>query len=205
MTEFCFERLQADPRLLPVHGVLHASARERTADAHQLAGQIVAQARRDAQQILDAAAQEAQHTVHEAQARVLAQAMALQQGMDDAMAALLEQAHDIVAELAGTLYERLVLETAPQQKVAAMCRRLLREAPPKLVNAVLRLHPQDMPAPDGLPWPCQADAGLEPGSCRLEADSGEWRAEFDAAAAALQQALAVLPLRTRAGGAQADS
>jgi len=205
MTEFCIERLDADPRLLPVHGVLHAAARERTADAHRLAGQIVEQAHSDAQQILDAAAHEAQHAVHEAQARVLEQAMALQRGMDDAMAALLEQAQDMVAELAGTLYERLVLETAPQQKVAAMCRRLLREAPPKLVNAVLRLHPQDMPAPDGLPWPCQADAGLEPGSCRLEADSGEWHAGFDAAAAALRQALALLPARTKGDGAQADS
>ncbi|SFF95763.1 Flagellar biosynthesis/type III secretory pathway protein FliH [Duganella sp. CF458] len=193
MTGFCKARLDADPRLQPLHGILRGDAIERTADAHVLAGQIVEQGRQEAQQLLAAAREEARLAVHEAQARVLEQAMRLQQGMDAAMAELLEQAQHVVAELAGVLYDRLVLETTAQEKVAAGCRRLLREAPPKLVNAVLRLHPQDMPPPPGLPWPCEGDDRLEPGTCKLEADSGEWRADFSAAAAALRQALASLP------------
>lgn len=193
MSAFCIARLGADPRLLPVHGVLRGTAIERTADAELLAGQIVEQGRIEAQQLLATAREEALQAVHEAQADVLAQGMQLQQGMDAAMAAFMEQAQDMVAQLAGVLYDRLLLETSSQEKIAAACRRLLREAPPKLVNAVLRLHPQDMPPPPGLPWPCEADDKLEPGTCRLEADSGEWRADFTAAAAALRQALAGLP------------
>jgi flagellar biosynthesis/type III secretory pathway protein FliH len=193
MTAFCIERLDADPRLLAAHGVLHAATRTRTADAQLLAGRIVEQGRAEAAQLLAAAGDQARQAVHAAQAQVLEQGMLLQQGLEAAMAELLEHAPDIVAGLAGTLYDRLVLQTTGQERIAAACRRLLSEAPPKLVNAVLRLHPQDMPPPEGLPWPCQVDAGLEPGSCRLEADSGEWRADFSAAAAALRQALASLP------------
>lgn len=193
MSAFCIARLEADPRLLPVHGILRGAGVERTADAQLLAGQIVEQGRQEAQQLLAAAREEARQAVHEAQARVLEQGMQLQQAMDAAMAEFLDQAQDMVAELAGTLYDQLVLETTAREKVAAGCRRLLRDAPPKLVNAVLRLHPQDMPPPQGLPWPCESDDRLEPGTCKLEADSGEWRADFTAAAAALRQALAGLP------------
>ncbi|MGW8393176.1 FliH/SctL family protein [Pseudoduganella sp. HUAS MS19] len=193
MTAFCVARIEADPRLLPLHGILRGAALERTADAQLLAGQIIAQGRHEAEQLLAAAREEARLAVHEAQARVLGQGMQLQQGMEAVMAAFQEQAQDMVAELAATLYERLVLETTAQERIAAACRRLLQEAPPKLLNAVLRLHPQDMPAPQGLPWPCESDPSLEPGTCRLEADSGQWRADFTAAAAALRQALAGLP------------
>ncbi|KQZ44734.1 HrpE/YscL family type III secretion apparatus protein [Duganella sp. Root1480D1] len=193
MTAFCVARLEADPRLLPVHGILRGAAMERTADAQLLAGQIVEQGRREAEQLLALAREEARQAVHEAEARVIERGMQLQQGMDAAMASFMEQAQDMVAELAGALYDRLVLETTAQEKIAAGCRRLLREAPPKLVNAVLRLHPQDMPPPAGLPWPCEADDRLAPGTCKLEADSGEWRADFAAAATALRQALAALP------------
>ncbi|KRB99101.1 HrpE/YscL family type III secretion apparatus protein [Duganella sp. Root198D2] len=193
MTGFCKARLDADPRLQPAHGILRGGAIERTADAHVLAGQIVEQGRQEAQQLLAAAQEEARQAVHEAQVGVLEQAMRLQQGMDAAMAEFVDQAQHMVAELAGALYDRLLLETTAREKAAAGCRRLLREAPPKLVNAVLRLHPQDMPPPHGLPWPCESDDRLEPGTCRLEADNGEWRADFTAAAAALRQALANLP------------
>lgn len=193
MTAFCKARLDPDPRLEPLHGILRGTAIARTADAELLARQIVEQGRQEAQQLLAAARDEARQAVHQAQAQVLEQAMRLQQGMDAAMADFLGQAQEMVAELAATLYDQLVLETTARDKVTAGCRRLLREAPPKLVNAVLRLHPQDMPAPPGLPWPCESDDRLQPGTCRLEADSGEWRADFTAAAAALRQALAGLP------------
>ena len=193
MTGFCKARLEVDPRLQAVHGILRGAGIGRTADAHVLAGQIVEQGRQQAQQLLLEAREEARLAVQEAQARVLEQAMLLQQGMDAAMAEFLEQAQDMVAELAGALYDRLVLETTEREKLAAGCRRLLHEAPPKLVNAVLRLHPRDMPPPPGLPWTCESDDRLEPGTCRLEADSGEWRADFTAAAAALRQSLASLP------------
>jgi vacuolar-type H+-ATPase subunit H len=100
MTAFCKARLDADPRLAPVHGILRGAAIERTADAELLARQIVEQGRQEAQQLLAAAGDEARQAVHEAQAQVLEQAMRLQQGMDAAMAGFLEQAQEMVAELA---------------------------------------------------------------------------------------------------------
>ncbi|WP_028100968.1 FliH/SctL family protein [Pseudoduganella violaceinigra] len=202
MNGFCAGRVSVDPDLLSQHGVLHAAAMKRTADAHVLAERIVEQGREDAERLLTEARSAAQQAVFDAESRVLEQGMLLQQGMDAAMAGLLEQAQDIVAGLAGTLYDRLLLQTTDGEKIAAACRHLLREAPPKLVNALLRLHPADMPPPDGLPWPCEADPALEPGSCKLEAGSGEWRVDLSAAASALRQALAALPARHEA---QADS
>lgn len=193
MKAFCVARMSTDRRLLPSHGVLHAATREMTADAQLLATRIVEQGRAEAAQLLAEAQVQARQAVQAAETRVLEQSIQLQQGMEAAMADLLEQAQDIVLRLAAELYDRLVLETTPQEKIAAACRRLLREAPPKLVNTVLRLHPGDMPPPDGTPWPCEADPALAPGCCRLEADSGEWRADFNAAAASLRQALATLP------------
>lgn len=88
MTGFCKARLEVDPRLQAVHGILRGAGVGRTADAHVLAGQIVEQGRQQAQQLLLEAQEEARLAVREAQARVLEQAMLLQQGMDAAMAEL---------------------------------------------------------------------------------------------------------------------
>jgi flagellar biosynthesis/type III secretory pathway protein FliH len=121
------------------------------------------------------------------QAQVLAEGAALLDGLRAAAAGLAEQAEDIVTVMAGQLFERLMLETTAQQRLAASYRRLLLEAPPRLVNAVLRLHPDELALVEGCEWPVKADPALAPGACRLEADSGQWRADFHAAAAALSQ------------------
>lgn len=176
MNPFCVARVTPPPELLAIDGVLRAADLATTADAHALAARIVAAAEAERQAMLAAS-----------QAQVLAEGAALLDGLRAAAASVGEQAGDIVTAMASQLFDRLVLETTPQQRVAASYRRVLLEAPPRLVNAVLRLHPDEMDLVEGCEWPLKADAALAQGACRLEADSGQWRADFQAAAAALKQ------------------
>lgn len=185
MSQFCVVRLAPDARLRPEHGVLSAAVLELTAQAQLLARQIVQQAEAEREALLAEARAQAQLAVRESEARVLQEGEQLLQGLRQAMQDLLGGAEDIVTGLARQLYERLVFETTPAERIAAAYRRVLEEAPPKLVNAVLRLHPADMPLLAEVAWDCKADARLAPGTCRLEADSGEWQADFSAAVAAL--------------------
>lgn len=192
MTTFCVARLAPGPDLLATDGVLRAADMGTTADAHALAERILAQAETERGVMLAAAAEEARLALASAQARVLAEGTALLGGLRAATEDLCERAEDIVTGLALQLFERLVLETPPRERVAASYRRLLQEAPPKLVNAVLCLHPDELAYGEGWDWPVKADATLPPGACRLEADSGQWRADFGAAAGALSAALSEL-------------
>lgn len=192
MTTFCVARLAPTPDLLATHGVLRAADLGATAEAHALAARIVAEAEAERGAILAAAAEEARLALASAQARVLAEGTALLDGLRAATDDVCGRAEDIVTGLAQQLFERLVLETPPRERVAASYRRLLHEAPPKLVNAVLRLHPDELAYAAGWEWPVKADAALPRGACRLEADSGQWRADFGAAASALSDALSEL-------------
>lgn len=189
MMTFCVAQLAPPPELLADDGLLRAVDLGTTADAQALAGRIVAAAEAERAGLLAAAAEEARQSLAADQARVLTEGAALLDGLRAAADSLGEQAEDIVTGLARQLFERLVLETTPQQRVAASYRRLLAEAPPRLVNAVLRLHPDELALAEGCEWPVKADATLAPGACRLEADSGQWHADFGAAASALSAAL----------------
>jgi flagellar biosynthesis/type III secretory pathway protein FliH len=197
MTTFCVARLAPPAELLATDGVLRAADMGATADAHALAARIVAQAQAERAAMLAGAAEEARLALAGAQAQVLAEGTALLDGLRAATDDLCARAEDIVTGLALQLFERLVLETAPRERVAASYRRLLQEAPPKLANAVLRLHPDELAFADGWEWPVKADASLPEGACRLEADSGQWRADFGAAAGALSQALGELKAGAR--------
>ena len=192
MTTFCVARLAPAPDLLAADGVLRAADMGATGDAHALAARIVANAEAERSAMLAATAEEARLALASAQAQVLAEGTALLDGLRAATDDVCKRAGDIVTDLALQLFERLVLETPPRERVAASYRRLLQEAPPKLVNAVLRLHPDELAYAEGWEWPVKADAALPPGACRLEADSGQWRADFGAAASALLDALSEL-------------
>lgn len=197
MTTFCVARLAPAPDLLATDGVLRAASMKATADAHALAARIVADAEAERGAMLAAAAEETRLALATTQAQVLAQATVLLDGLRAATEDLCERAEDIVTGLATQLFERLVLETPPRERVAAGYRRLLQEAPPKLVNAVLRLHPDELAYADGWEWPVKGDTALPRGACRLEADSGQWRADFGVAASALLDALSELKGPTR--------
>ncbi|WUR13053.1 FliH/SctL family protein [[Empedobacter] haloabium] len=189
MTTFCVAQLAPAPELLAADGVLRAADLGTIADAQVLAARVAAAAEEERAILLATAAEEARQALAADQARVLAEGGALLDGLRQAADSLGERAEDIVTALARQLFERLVLETTPEQRVAASYRRLLAEAPPKLVNAVLRLHPDDLALAGSWEWPVKADPTLARGACRLEADSGQWHADFGAAASALAAAL----------------
>jgi len=188
MTTFCVAQLSPPHDLLATDGVLRAADLGATFEAHALAARIVAEAQAERAAMLAAAAQESQQSMAAAQAQVLAEGAALLDALRAAADGLSERAEDIVTGLALQLFDRLILDTTPQQRVAASYRRLLQEAPPRLVNAVLRMHPDELALAEGWEWPVKADATLLPGACRLEADSGQWRADFHAAAESLSRA-----------------
>jgi len=188
LSTFCSARLEPPPDLLASDGLLRAADLGATADAHALAARIVAEAQAERAAMLAAAAEQARLSTAAAQAQVLAEGAALLDALRAAADSLGERAEDIVTGMALQLFDRLMLDTTPQQRVAASYRRLLQEAPPRLVNAVLRMHPDELALADGWEWPVKADATLPPGACRLEADSGQWRAHFHAAAQSLSDA-----------------
>lgn len=188
LSTFCAARLEPSPGLLAADGVLRAADLGATADARALAARIVAEAQAERAAMLAVAAEQSQLSTAAAQAQVLAEGAALLDALRAAADGLCERAEDIVTGLALQLFDRLMLDTTPQQRVAASYRRLLQEAPPRLVNAVLRMHPDELALAEGWEWPVKADATLPPGACRLEADSGQWRADFHAAAEALSRA-----------------
>lgn len=191
--------VQRAARLLEQQTRAKADATLREADAQ--AGALVDSARTKADGILadaqaqserlraDAREQARQLTAVEQQ-RVIAQAATLLQSLEQANDAILERVEGMVAGLAQTLYERLVMETNTRERIEASLRRVVHEAPPKLVDALLRVNPADAPLLPELDWPVKTDAALAPGACRLEASNGQWCANFDIAVQDLKAAFA---------------
>ncbi|MFC7516072.1 FliH/SctL family protein [Herbaspirillum sp. GCM10030257] len=190
MTAFCLDTITQDDSLRPDHGVLRIAARAVTADARQAAQRIREAAEADAQTLLQTARVEADRLAQEAEIQTLQRADALIKTLEQTNARFLQQAEDIIIELAKGLFDRLVLEATPREKLEAALKRILQEAPPKLVNPMLRVHPDDAELLPKVEWEVKVDASLMPGSCRLEAASGEWCADFGAAIAALTSAFA---------------
>ncbi len=190
MNVFCIETLSLPAQLRPLHGVVRVADAEVTGDAARAADMMLRQARAEAAALLDGARADAAAAMRREQQRVAVEATRLLSGLQQAREKLLDSVGVLAAELAGQAFERLVLETTPAERIAAAVRRIREEAPSKLVSAVAWVHPDDCAALAGSPWEVRPDPRLAPGTCRLEAASGEWRAAFDLAAAALQDALA---------------
>lgn len=176
--------------LRPAHGVWRTAALAVTADADQLARDMLAQARQEAEQVRAAAQAQARQAVLREQRETATQGSLLLETLGRARDDMLERVEALVAELAQEVLDRLLLQLTPRERIAAMVRRVRQEAPAKLREAVLWVHPDDRGHLPDSPWEVQADAALTAGSCRLEAASGEWRAEFPLAAQALREGLA---------------
>jgi len=186
--QFCIDVVSVPSQLRPHDGVLHASAIAITSDAAAAAAAIMEDAAAKAQALARQAAADAQAAVLKAQCSTIEQAGHLLQTLQQRHAALLDGTQRIVVDLAQALFERLVGELTPRERVAAVLRLLLVEAPPKLVSPMLRVHPDDIALLPEIGWELKADPGMPRGCCRLEADSGEWSVSFDAAVAALKSA-----------------
>jgi flagellar biosynthesis/type III secretory pathway protein FliH len=186
MSHFCVATLSPDTLLRADHGVLRAASLALTGDARAAAEHILADARRQAEQLRLRADDRARDAVRAAEQQTLERAADLLLRLERRHAQLLLGAQRMAIDLTLALFDRALADTTPRERVAASCRRLLAEAPRALAQPVLYLHPDDGALAPELAWEIKTDAALARGACRLEADGGEWRADFAEGAAALR-------------------
>lgn len=188
MKAFCVASIHPDPELRADQGVLRSAALTVTVDARLLAERIVQQAHAEAQALLEGARIEAQQVVEAEQQKAFQQADHLLRTLKHANESFLDRAQDTIVELAQALFNRLVMDTAPQAQIEAAMRRIRQEAPAKLAGALLRVHPDDFELVPEAEWEVKADPSVSRGTCCLGADSGEWQADFNAGVNALRSA-----------------
>jgi flagellar biosynthesis/type III secretory pathway protein FliH len=188
MTGFCVDSITPAPDLRALHGVLRGAAFSVTTNAGRVAERIEREAQAQADQLLDAARAEAQQIAGEAERVVFERAGTLLEALEAMQATLIERSQELVIDLTGNLFDRLVMQTTPREQIAAMLQRVLQEAPPKLVEPVLRVHPDDVELLPAVDWSIKPDPHLARGACRLEAASGQWCANFSGAVEALRSA-----------------
>lgn len=196
--EFCRTRIAMPPGLAATHGVLGGAGLALCADARLAAERLLEAARVQAAALVDEEAARCRADIALGQQQALDQARAMLDALERMPREFLERTEPIVVELAQALFMRLVGELAPAERVAALLRQLQAAAPPRLPEAVLRLHPDEaaLLAPGAgtgpaLPfgWSLRPDPSLAPGRARLESAAGEWQLDFAAAALELSQAL----------------
>jgi flagellar biosynthesis/type III secretory pathway protein FliH len=197
MTDFCVGQITVEESLRPEHGVLRVASLSITSDARVAAERIVQQARAEADALTQEARGNAENAVREAEQKVLQRANELLTNLKQTNELFLQHAQSMVVDLAQCLFDRLVMETTPRDRIEAAFKRVHSEGASSAVNAVLRVHPEDFDLLPALEWEVKADPAMARGVCRLEAGNGEWCADFSAAAdalkAAFQQAVQDLP------------
>jgi flagellar biosynthesis/type III secretory pathway protein FliH len=190
MSAFCVDTITHEANLRPEHGVLRDASLAVTSDARLAANRIVESARAEAHMLLQQAHAEAQRLAQEAEQQTLQRADQLLKALEHANATFLLRAQDTIVELATGLFDRLMMDATPRERIEAALRRVLHEAPPKLVEPLLRVHPDDAELVPAVEWAVKPDPSLTRGTCRLEASDGEWCADFSAAILALKSAFA---------------
>jgi len=193
---FCTTRIDAPAGLVATHGILSCATLALSADAREAAQRLLAQAERQAAALVEAELDRCRIDIGARQREALDQAGAMLAALDSLPRAFVARTEPLVIELAQALFMRLTGELAPHERAQALLRQLQAEAPPRLPEPVLRVHPDDAPAiaprlvPNG--WSVRPDPALVPGRYRLESSGGEWQVDFDAAVLALSDAVAAL-------------
>jgi flagellar biosynthesis/type III secretory pathway protein FliH len=188
MRSFCIDQIRIEPGLRAEHGVMRSASFAVTTRARVVAADIERRAEAEREAVLRAARDEAGRIVQEAETKVFEQAARLLELLAQMQGTVVDRAQDIVVDLACSLLDRLVLQMTPREKVEATLRRLLAEAPPKLVEPVLRVHPEDAEHLPAVDWEIKKDDTMARGACRLEATDGKWCADFGGALDALRNA-----------------
>lgn len=189
MDAFCVEILQLPPTLRARRGVLRADALVVCDDTMRACALIRQRASDDAVAMRARAQADAARVLEVEQARLAGQATQLLHALQQSREQLLEGVEALAAAMAAQAFELLVADLTPPERIAAAVRRVSEQAPAKLHEAQAWVHPDDLEALEGGPWPVRPDPRMRPGSCRLEAASGEWVASFEMACTALSQAM----------------
>jgi len=188
MTRFSVDKIATDERLRPADGVLRAEALTVISDARVLAEHIVQEARDKAEEIVSQARAQASDLEQAAEAQVIERASELLAGLEEASNTVADRVAGTVVDLVMTLFDRLLLQATPRKRIEAALKRLQKETPTKLMDAVLRIHPEDAALLPEVEWEIKRDDTIARGACRLEAANGEWHADFDAAVTSLRRA-----------------
>ncbi|MGZ3240066.1 MAG: FliH/SctL family protein, partial [Burkholderiaceae bacterium] len=173
MNQFCVDSLTPAPSLRPDHGLLRDAALVVTADAAAAADHIVESARAEAEAMLQAARSQAQQIAQAAEQQALERAQQLIATLQAAQASFLAGAESIVLDIVQGVFDRLVIDTTPRERIAAAYQRVQAEAPSRLVTPLLRVHPDDFDLLPSTDWEVKPDPAMARGRCRLEAASGE--------------------------------
>lgn len=190
MMSFCVDTVTVPEMLRAQHGVLRVASLQVTTDAVEAARKIIEEAHTEARNVQEQAYRDAETIVNNAELQVFERSRQLFQVLEKERDTFLERGKDVIIDLACTLFERLVMEMSQREKVAAALKRVMAEAPRRLINPVLRVHPSDVPCLPELEWDIKEDDTLSPGSCKLTAGNGEWYVDFDAAVTSLKATFA---------------
>ena len=186
---FYVDSIQHDAALRPDQGILRLSALAVTADAQANAQRLLDDARDDADQLLEQARQQAGQILDEAEQQSVERLRDYLAAFNAQYAAFSGRSRELVIRLALDLFDRMILSISDRERIESLVKRLVLEAPTKLSEAVLHLHPSDLAHQPDCEWPVKADPDLQPGTALLVATSGEWRMECDVAIAALKATL----------------
>lgn len=189
MNNFCIDTLTIESDFHPENGILRIGEMGLTSDARLSADRLLQRARKEANEIVQGAHAQAQKAVRLAEKNAIESANHLLHKLNQTHAAFLAGAQEMVLDLAQGLFDRLVAEMSPRDRIDAALKRLLCETPPRLVHTVLHAHPEDIVFLPAVEWDVKPDLSLARGTCRLEASHGVWRADFNAAVASLKSAL----------------
>lgn len=189
MNTFYVDSIKTDARYrASTHGILRAEEKATISHANMVAKDIVSEARAQAERMLEQAKADAEEKARHAEADVLQRAAVLLQKIEQKHNSMLDGAQELVIDLVNRLFDHLVMTSTPRERIEAGLRRLMREAPSRSIEAALHVHPDDVALLPDLKWDVKPDPTIAPGSCRLEAVSGEWQADFHAAAQAVADA-----------------
>ena len=186
---FCVDTLSHDLGLRADQGVLRQSALAITTDAARCAQRRLDEAQAQAANLLQQAQQQADQLIEQAQQETLQRMRDHIAAFNAQYAGFLERAQPLVVQLALGLFDRLLSAMSDRERVEALVKRLSMEAPAKLTEAMLHLHPNDVVHLSDCEWPVKSDPELRAGTALLVASSGEWRMDFEVAVALLKKSL----------------
>ena len=186
---FCVAKITMDSALRADRGVVREAALAVTSNAQIGAQRILATAQAQADQIMQLAQQRADAIAEDAQLQSIEALDSYQAAFDAQYGSFLQRAQPLVIQLALGLFDQLVLSMTERERAAALVNRLVAEAPTKLTDVMLHLHPQDAQHLPNTEWPSKADATLAQGTAVLIASSGEWRMDLPLAVDTLKASL----------------
>ena len=186
---FCVEKIAIDAGLRADQGLLRHATVQVTSDAASCAQRLLEEAHSKAHAIEQEAQQRADAIIIDAEQRTIEAMREYLNAFDTQYTSFMQRAQPLVIQLAMGLFDQLVLSLSDRERIAVLATRLAHEAPTKLSEAMLHLHPSDVAALPESEWPIKADSSLTPGTAVLIASSGEWRMDFSVAVDTLKTAL----------------